>query len=43
MGSFVQAVLVKVGMMLAEAFLARVVHELYAAYARSRQAATATA
>ncbi|MEU6840607.1 hypothetical protein ABZ930_01875 [Streptomyces sp. NPDC046716] len=43
MGSFVQALLVKVGLMLAEALVVRVVQEMYAAYARSRQVATATA
>lgn len=33
----VQAVLVKVGLMLAEAILSRLVYEVYVAFTRSRQ------
>ncbi|MFI6878847.1 MULTISPECIES: hypothetical protein [Streptomyces] len=43
MGNFLQALLMKVGLLLAEAVLSRLVYELYAAYTRSRQAGPATA
>ncbi|MGY0021952.1 hypothetical protein [Streptomyces sp. cg35] len=42
MGGFVEALLVKVGLMVAEVILARLAYELYWAYVRNRQAGTAT-